>query len=155
VEIKGGTNLLRCPSDKDDTQRKINGTAAYNYSYTVNGYADGARPNANTGVASTYSLPSGGSTTFTPSKLANIRNPSNKILLAEEPAGPLDTPVTTPPYGTAGADDGRWLPQPSIGSGNTITTRHRGKGTANFCDGHAQVVDYKFASVKDNIDPTY
>jgi prepilin-type N-terminal cleavage/methylation domain-containing protein/prepilin-type processing-associated H-X9-DG protein len=154
VEIKGGTNLLRCPLDKDDTQRKKNGTDAYNYSYTVNGYADGARPNANTGVASTYALSLGGSPAFTPSKLVNIRNPSNKILLAEEPAGPTDTPVTIPAYGTAGADDGRWLPQPSIGSGNTITIRHRGKGNSNFCDGHAQVVDYKFASILDHIDPT-
>ncbi|HEX3797372.1 MAG TPA: prepilin-type N-terminal cleavage/methylation domain-containing protein [Verrucomicrobiae bacterium] len=154
VEIKGSTNLVRCPSDKDDTQRKANAAAGqppYFYSYTVNGYIDGARPSVICGAASTWTINS----TFTKCKLGNIRNPSEKILLAEEPAGPSDTPVTTPAYATTGADDGRWLPGLSIGGGNTISTRHNGKGNANFCDGHAERVDYIFATIIDHIDTTY
>jgi len=156
VEIKAFTNILRCPLDQDDTQRKINGSAAYYYSYTVNGYIDPAHPGANSGMTSTYTLPPGGPPTWTPAKLTDIRNPSNKILLAEEPAGPSDTPKTTPPaaqYATTGADDGRWLPSATIGSGNTITTRHGGRGNANFGDGHAQQVDYIFAAMLEHIDP--
>ena len=149
VEIKAFTNILRCPLDRDDSQRKINGAAAYFYSYTVNGYVSSADL---PGVASTYTIPPNN---FTPSKLGNVRHPSDVILLAEEPAGPSDTPVTTPPYATTGADDGRWLPGTSIGSGNTITTRHNGKGNSNFCDGHAQIVDYIFASQVQHIDPNY
>jgi prepilin-type N-terminal cleavage/methylation domain-containing protein/prepilin-type processing-associated H-X9-DG protein len=155
LEIKGSTNMFRCPMDRDDSQRKansLNGQPPYFYSYTVNGYIDGARPDVICGSASTYTI---NNPTFTKLKLGTIHNASNKILLAEEPAGPSDTPVTTPPYPTTGADDGRWLPGLTIGGGNTITTRHNGKGNVNFCDGHAERVDYLFAILIDHIDTTY
>ena len=82
----------------------------------------------------------------TAQKLANIRRPSEKIMLAEEPASAADAP----PGSTVFLDDGRWLP-----AGNVITIRHNKKGNVNFADGHAQAVDYKFASDTNHFDTSF
>ena len=136
VMIKGSTNILRCPMDKDDTGRKavvLAGGQLYWPSYTVNGYADATSLR---GAASSYAMASSGGK-FVAQKLSNIQRTSEKIMLAEEPASTIDA--------AAGAavllDDGRWVPP-----GNTITIRHSKKGNANFADGHAQPVDYKFGA---------
>jgi prepilin-type N-terminal cleavage/methylation domain-containing protein/prepilin-type processing-associated H-X9-DG protein len=139
VAIKGGTNLMRCPMDKDDTGRKAvlaAGGEWYGYSYTVNGYAVGT---VLKGAASSYAANPG---SYVPQKITNIRGPSDKLMLLEEPASVKDAP----PGATVFLDDGRWTPP------NTITIRHRGKGNANFADGHAAAVDYKFASDTNHID---
>ncbi|MDB6122953.1 MAG: hypothetical protein JWQ71_1946 [Pedosphaera sp.] len=139
--IKATTTLLRCPMDKDDTGRKNNvlsGLQAYNYSYTVNGNASGTTLS---GAASSYAI--GGN--YIPQKITNIRSPANKVMLLEEPAAPSDSPPGT----TVVLDDGRWVPP------NTITIRHNRKGNVNFCDGHAQTVDYKFGSDTNNFDTTF
>jgi prepilin-type processing-associated H-X9-DG protein len=78
-------------------------------------------------------------------KYTKIRNPVNKIMLAEEPASDTakDMPdesvysMTSQPI-----DDGRWQPgQPGIGF-NTLSIRHRGNGDVAFADGHVQPVKW-------------
>ncbi len=132
--IKGSTNSLRCAMDRDDTGRKavvIAGGQFYLPSYTVNGYADATTVK---GAASTWATTTG---VFFRQKIGNIRSPSIKIMLAEEPASTSDAPAGAMVF----LDDGRWVPP-----GNTITIRHNKKGNVNFVDGHADAVDYKFAA---------
>jgi len=149
VMIKGRTNIFRCPMDKDDSGRKALGLSAYDYSYTANGYSSSANA---VELLSTWTGGGGGG--WIPSRLSNVHRPANKMMLAEEPAAPSDIPQSTPPYpATDYSDDGRWDPAPGIGNGNTITIRHNGRGNANFADGHAQPVDYKFGSDTNNFNP--
>jgi prepilin-type N-terminal cleavage/methylation domain-containing protein/prepilin-type processing-associated H-X9-DG protein len=144
LAIKAGTNIFRCPMDqKPATQRESSSQNGWHYSYTMNGFVNAAGELA--GCGSTYASGSG---TFMAKKMTNIRRPSDKIMLAEEPVSTTDIPAGFP--STAYADDGRWLPGP-----NTITTRHNKRGNANFADGHAQPVDSKFAKEPNNYDTTY
>lgn len=53
------------------------------------------------------------------------------------------------------ADDGRWFPGSGVGNGNTITYRHNKRGSANFADCHAQIVDYLYASDTNHFDTTF
>ena len=162
--INASTNILRCPADIDDTSRKAriaSGINVYNYSYTANGYT--VSPDIDMGMLSTYAL-GNFPNIFVKKKLGSVRNPTNKILLAEEAMALLDRPkvanytsVTTAV--AAGANDGRWLCQPVGADGNyngdPVTTRHSGKSNANFGDGHAERIDYIFAGDKSHIDSTY
>jgi len=144
--INGGTNLLRCPADMDDSHRLVVKAARgepYYYSYTANGYNP---PGVNIEMFSTYAI-----TPSIKSKLGSVRNPVNKIMLAEEPVSASDLPAGYDANANL-ADDGRWVPGGGIGNGNTITTRHNGRGTSNFADGHAQIIDYKFGSDTNNFD---
>jgi prepilin-type N-terminal cleavage/methylation domain-containing protein/prepilin-type processing-associated H-X9-DG protein len=153
--IRAGTNIFSCPMDnyKPRQSTTINN---YNYSYTFNGY--NVNPDVNQGMASTYALGNHPGV-FYPQKLGHIRNPSDKIMLAEEPVSVSDIPPAVIAANAANAtdyaDDGRWLPGIGIGNGNTITIRHNKRGNANFGDGHAQIVDYIFASQQSHIDATY
>jgi prepilin-type N-terminal cleavage/methylation domain-containing protein/prepilin-type processing-associated H-X9-DG protein len=144
LAIKGNTNIFRCPMDqKPVAQRESSSANGYHYSYTMNGFVNAAGELA--GCGSTYASGSG---SFVAKKMTNIRRPSDKIMLAEEPVSTSDIPEGFP--NTAYADDGRWLPGP-----NTVTTRHNKRGNANFADGHAQPVDAKFAKDPNNYDTTY
>jgi prepilin-type N-terminal cleavage/methylation domain-containing protein/prepilin-type processing-associated H-X9-DG protein len=141
--IKGTTNSVRCPMDTDDSGRKdmvAAGNQWYGFSYTVNGYAVGT---ALRGAASSWAANPG---VYTVQKLGNIHNPANKLMLVEEVAAASDIPKGAPASVTDNLIDGRWTPPDSI------TGRHSGKGNANFCDGHAEPVDYKFASDTNHID---
>jgi prepilin-type processing-associated H-X9-DG protein len=120
----------------------------------MNGFVDGTTPNViPAGCGSSWVCTQGSS--LTRLKLANIRHPSDKIMLAEEPVSTLDIP---PPVAainpTDYADDGRWDGAEGVGDGNTITYRHNGKGSANFADGHAQITDYVYAADTNHIDTT-
>jgi prepilin-type N-terminal cleavage/methylation domain-containing protein/prepilin-type processing-associated H-X9-DG protein len=151
VMIKAGTNVFRCPMDTYPL-RQSSTVNKYDYSYTLNGFisADSSASQVNIGMGSSWAVKPG---TFLPRKLSAIHNPTDKIMLAEEPTSTSDIPA---PYAaTDYADDGRWLAVAGIGNGNTITTRHNKKGNANFGDGHAQPVDSVFAADQSHIDPTY
>ena len=142
--IKGSTNMLRCPMDKDDTGRKavvLAGGQFYWPSYTVNGYSDGISLR---GAASSWAAPVSG--VYASQKLSNVRRPVDTIMLAEEPASQGDAPAGA----TVFLDDGRWVPP-----GNTLTIRHSKRGNVNFVDGHAQAVDYKFAASQEHYDSSY
>jgi len=141
--IRGNTNLLRCPMDRDDTGRLLRqtGSGPYRFSYTVNGYGVN---NTLKGVASSWAANPG---VYTMQKLVNIRHASNKLMLVEENATFADTPQPQPPF-DYNLIDGRWTPPDSI------TTRHGKRGNANFADGHAEPIDYKFAADTNHIDVT-
>lgn len=138
IRISKNTNIFRCPMDKDDSYRKASGTP-YNYSYSLNG-------SGSKGLASYYS---GG--VFQPARFGAIRNPVEKIMLAEEPT--VDKGGEMPPGSSAEIDDGHWQPVPN--GNNTITTRHNKRGNVNFADGHAQTVDYKYAGMAEHSDPSW
>jgi len=143
--MRDPTNLFRCPMDMDQGREK-----EYPYSYTLN------KQKNTRGIASEYS---GGK--FLGFKITNVRMAATKIMLAEEPthtssSGFADTPSAQ--YDFA-ADDGHWqppdLPNPPNpdGGNNSITRRHNGKGDVTFCDGHAEMEDYKFANQAINNNP--
>lgn len=150
--INATTNILRCPMDFVYNPRQATTLNNYPYSYSCNGYAK---------TSGTISTPAGAASswadnpgTFMRLKLGNIREPSNKILLAEEPASSIDIPAGWP--STDYIDDGRWVPASGVGNGNTITTRHNSKyGNANFTDGHAQIVTALMASDTNYFDSTF
>lgn len=147
LAIKGGTNIFRCPMDRNPAaQRESTSAHGWNYSYTMNGYVKASGELA--GCGSTYASGSG---TFMAKKLTAIVRPVEKIMLAEEPVSTQDIPAGY--ASTAYADDGRWLP--GITGPNTVTTRHSKRGNANFADGHAQSVDAKFASDPMHFDTTF
>jgi len=133
--MKDPAPLFRCPMDRNQP-----GRTSYPYSYTMN-----------TWIASQYS-----GTTFVPTKLSTVRNPTGKIMLVEEVTGPGDFP----PARSKTADDGRWigelaggLPISLYSGNNNITIRHNKKGNVNFADGHGEAVDFKFATNALNVLP--
>jgi prepilin-type N-terminal cleavage/methylation domain-containing protein/prepilin-type processing-associated H-X9-DG protein len=147
--INAGTNILLCPMDINNTSRIAARLTAYDFSYSANGYQ--YAPTAPE-VFSTWNTG-----TWLPAKLNWTHNPANKIMLAEEPAWAGEIPpaclAVNPTASNFIIDDGRWVPGSGVGHGNTIGIRHGGRGNANFADGHAQTVDYIFASNTNNFDP--
>ena len=120
------TNLFRCPSDgaARELERGNRSTDPYIYSYSMTSYLVTNNVNVGTSLA----LDSAGN--YLPFNAASVRNPSGKILLAEEER---DTPPD-------GLNDGRWIPNL-----NALTTRHNGRGNVTFIDGHVESVLPKFA----------
>ncbi|HEY3761068.1 MAG TPA: DUF1559 domain-containing protein [Verrucomicrobiae bacterium] len=138
------TNLLRCPLDRDNSDRFAEGDSdsvngPYMYSYSLTGYGttlEGGGPglngSMNYGMSSIFSPDGAQSYPFAQSA---IRNASGKIMLAEEPGSTADNPSTS-----AVINDGRW--QPSFP--DPLTNRHDGKGDVTFADGHVQPEDWEF-----------
>jgi prepilin-type processing-associated H-X9-DG protein len=131
---------------KPAAQRESSSQNGWHFSYTMNGYVKSSGELA--GCGSTYAAGNGA---LLSRKLTSIRQPAEKIMLAEEPVSAQDIPVGYP--STSYADDGRWVP--GVNGPNTITTRHNKRGNANFADGHAQPVDAKYASDPVHFDTTY
>jgi len=134
--------LFRCPMDKDDSDRFANADAAngpYMYSYSLTGYgflpamldSDGT---VNQGMSSAADS----SGVFMRFKQSAVKNPSLKIMYAEEPG---TSKAGDNPTGVAPINDGRWTP----GTGNDpLTCRHGGKANVTFADGHVQLVPWEF-----------
>jgi prepilin-type processing-associated H-X9-DG protein len=76
----------------------------------------------------------------------SVRNPSAKIMLAEEPASNdgNDNPVADGKV----INDGRWIP-----GNDPLTARHDKKANVTFADGHAQLVDWDFGDDPANSEP--
>jgi prepilin-type N-terminal cleavage/methylation domain-containing protein/prepilin-type processing-associated H-X9-DG protein len=134
--------LFRCPLDKSDGGRIALGAPYYFYSYSFNSVVgEQYYTGGNLGFASVISI--GGAQLF---KTAQVRNPSNKIMLAEEPT--LTTPAEMPPGYTRVIDDGQWavgsIPGAARGN-NTLTMRHSGRAEVQFGDGHARPASYREA----------
>jgi prepilin-type processing-associated H-X9-DG protein len=81
-------------------------------------------------------------------KQGSIRNPTGKIMLAEEPSSysSSDNPVPGGPV----INDGRWIP-----GADPLTIRHGGKANVTFADGHAGLVDSDFSDDTDNSLPGF
>jgi prepilin-type N-terminal cleavage/methylation domain-containing protein/prepilin-type processing-associated H-X9-DG protein len=143
---------FRCPSDTSDVDRLAqaaeNGPYLYSYSLTGFGFEyppppPGFPADVNNGMSSVFLL-SGGVKVNAPFKHAAIKNPSIKIMLAEE-AGSLSSRDhlngdTTPnPIYNGVANDGRW-----VSGFDALTIRHNGRGNVTFADGHVQLVKPDF-----------
>jgi prepilin-type N-terminal cleavage/methylation domain-containing protein/prepilin-type processing-associated H-X9-DG protein len=152
--IRASTNVLACPMD-NYSPRESSTVNNWFWSYTINGFFETVNGNAiASGCASTFANPPNN---FQRIKLGNIRRPTEKIMLAEEPVSKAlnDIPPAVAAVNpTDYADDGRWLPGPNLGA-NTITYRHNKRGSANFADGHATIVDYLFATDTNHLDSTF
>ncbi len=147
-------SLLRCPSDFGVSERLAynygDSDGPYPYSYSFTGYGVGpdgfgAGGSQNYGMASVFtSDPDQGTHLF---KLANVRNPSGKIMLAEEPGSskPSDNYEANDGF----IQDGRWMPN----NGDTVTVRHNRRGNVIFADQHVQAVTVSFGQDVTNSRP--
>ena len=149
VHIGGvSSNLFRCPLDRDNSGRAQvvkddppNG--AYNYSYSLTSLFDDNR-SVNFGMASIFQGAASKPYVF---KLGSVKQPANKIMLAEEQTSHKANESIDGPTGTSSLiNDGRFVPP-----GDLITLRHNKRGDVNFADGHAQPLRPKLA----RDDPNY
>jgi prepilin-type N-terminal cleavage/methylation domain-containing protein/prepilin-type processing-associated H-X9-DG protein len=127
--------LLRCPRDTDLSAEKRYG---YQYSYSLNASSQ-ATNSTYTGMATFISK---NRQTIFIIRAASIKNPSGKIMLAEERATETDGQGTE--WGVI--NDGAWCPDPDNGSPNLLTVRHAGKADVAFADGHQDAVFPSFAT---------
>jgi prepilin-type N-terminal cleavage/methylation domain-containing protein/prepilin-type processing-associated H-X9-DG protein len=129
--------LFRCPLDLISGARFTAPTAdgPYLYSYSLTGYGTAAYAgftgNVNRGMSTIFTAKS----KFVFKQNAVI-NPSLKIMFAEEPGGPYDSPT-----GSVAINDGRWM-----AGQDPLTNRHQGNANVSFADGHAQEVPWQFGS---------
>ena len=129
--------LLKCPMDDDTGRRNFvypDDNGPYLYSYSLTGYgleSVNPDPDVNYGMSSIKS----GSNWY-PFKEGSIKNPSTKIMLAEEPGS--TNSKDAPPDGYF-PRDGRWLPP----AGDVLTIRHGGKADVTYADGHVLNVNWK------------
>ena len=142
--------MFRCPMDTDDSARIAQVQAEggqfepYLYSYSMTSFDttndDSGNP-VNPGMSSIFN----GTETLV-FKQPSIRNPSGKIMLAEEPATLKSSDNPNP--GGKVINDGRWIPGP-----DPLTARHGGKANVTFADGHAGLVDSDFSDDPANANP--
>ena len=134
---------LRCPLDDSDIDR-LNSTqfqdgyGPYLFSYSFNGYGLDDNGN-NLGMSSVVDTSSGTAIAYL-FKEGSVRNPANKIMLAEEPGSRAENGALI--------NDGRW--EAPI---DPLTIRHGGKADVTFTDGHVQAVDPDFSSDVNNSEP--
>jgi prepilin-type N-terminal cleavage/methylation domain-containing protein/prepilin-type processing-associated H-X9-DG protein len=143
-------NLLRCPTDTDEQARLLaddNGDGPYPFSFSLSGYGmtnignGGAldvyalNGNVNIGMASVFTG-TGANLKANLFKQARIKNPSGKVMLAEEP-GSKSSKDRAPDGGII--QDGRWMPDV-----DPLTVRHSGKANVGFADGHSDTVKWSF-----------
>jgi prepilin-type N-terminal cleavage/methylation domain-containing protein/prepilin-type processing-associated H-X9-DG protein len=132
---------LRCPLDKDlgfrESQNYKDGDGPYLFSYSLNGSGLDA-DRRNRGMSSIVSVDPSGVTQLFRFKESAVNNPSQKIMLAEEPGAPRrgDSPDEA-----SFIVDGRWWP-----SHDPLTTRHGSKGNATFADGHVSAETPEFGA---------
>lgn len=144
------STLLRCPMDKElDFRWNVNygdleGPYLYSYSFTGYGLRDGGEADVmgldgdrNMGMASVFTGDPNNPTSF-PFRESSVRNPSEKIMLAEEPG--TDNPRENPVFNFI--QDGRWTPA----TGDALTKRHQGNGNVTFGDGHVDAVSWQYAT---------
>jgi prepilin-type processing-associated H-X9-DG protein len=139
------SNLFRCPLDIDNSARiaqaaddPANGPYLYSYSLTSYEVANGVNP----GISSNFA----DSQNPLPFKMAAVRNPGSKIMLAEEVAS---TSNSDNPTGASVINDGRWEPANS----DPLTSRHGGKGDVTFADFHVEPETYDFGDDIANSEP--
>jgi prepilin-type N-terminal cleavage/methylation domain-containing protein/prepilin-type processing-associated H-X9-DG protein len=141
------SNLFRCPGDRYDKERLalVDGNGPYFYSYSLNSYdLEGTK---NPGMASIFQGSVQTPQAF-PFKMANVKNPAGKIMLAEEQTNHRPD-ESSDPRGTSGIiNDGRW-----VANGDLLTIRHGKKGDVAFADGHVIPVTAAFGEDDANSRP--
>jgi prepilin-type N-terminal cleavage/methylation domain-containing protein/prepilin-type processing-associated H-X9-DG protein len=136
---------FRCPLDTDDSYRQDydygDPYGPYLFSYSFNGYGLDA-DNNNLGMSTVVDTSSGSPVVY-PFKEGAVRNPAQKIMLAEEPGTGSDRDNPNP--GGEPISDGRWIPSSLTGyQGDSLTIRHGGKADVTFGDGHVLPVTPDF-----------
>jgi prepilin-type N-terminal cleavage/methylation domain-containing protein len=138
------SNMIRCPMDKFNADRisqygsTVNG--AYYYSYSFNAY--NTESSKNIGMCS---IQQSATPNFLPFRFADVKNPSAKVMIAEEMTSSTD-PQENPNYMgiTAVLNDGRWESFSSSTATvlfNPVTIRHNKKATMGVTDGHVEMQD--------------
>jgi prepilin-type N-terminal cleavage/methylation domain-containing protein/prepilin-type processing-associated H-X9-DG protein len=141
---------LRCPLDTSDADRLSSSYpddyGPYFFSYSFTGYGLDST-NKNVGMSSVVDI-DGTKYLF---KENSVRNPSQKIMLAEEPGSTNSTDNPNirsskplPIY------DGRWIPGYK---GDPLTIRHNDKADTAFTDGHVEAVTPDFGADPANSEP--
>ena len=133
-------DLFLCPADRDAQERRKRWEANrsqefYLYSYSLNS-------RSRDGMAS-WITPD--RSQIFRNKLTKVRNPTDKIMLAEERGSSTDGP--------GGAtvdfiDDGRWIPP-----ANVLTMRHNKKADVSFADGHVENVTREYGEMPRHYEP--
>ena len=142
---------LRCPLDTSDADRNSQtypddyGPYLFSYSFTGYGLDDNGN---NLGMSSVVDTSTGVANKFL-FKEGAVRNPGNKIMLAEEPGSFRDSEnddVTI--------QDGRWIPATVTNpTYDPLTIRHGGKADVTFTDGHVAPVTPDFGNDPVNSEP--
>ena len=138
---------LRCPLDTSDTDRNNynynDNYGPYLFSYSMTGYGLEGDENKNSGM-STVIDNNGVLHRF---KEGQVKNPSGKIMLAEEPGSLAgwDNPDSNTLI-----NDGRWLP---TNGNDPLTIRHGGKADVTFTDGHVEPETPDFGAAPENSRP--
>ncbi len=123
---KFNPKLFCCPQDPGAGSPK----QEYPYSYSLNSWnlEDEINPGMSSIVTQERKLYA--------FKMAQVKTPSNKIMLVDEDRSTID--------------DSRWAPE----YGNLISERHNRRGVVSLADGHAQLVLPKFGQIDANTKPT-
>jgi prepilin-type N-terminal cleavage/methylation domain-containing protein/prepilin-type processing-associated H-X9-DG protein len=145
---------LRCPLDIGDGDRLAahyhDKYGPYLFSYSFTGYGLD-RTNRNIGMSSVVDK-KGRIYLF---KEDSVNNPSQKIMLAEEPGSTNrnDNPNSAM-SNPMPIEDGRWIPTELNGNrGDPLTIRHGGKADVTFTDGHVEAVTPDFGADEANSEP--
>jgi prepilin-type N-terminal cleavage/methylation domain-containing protein/prepilin-type processing-associated H-X9-DG protein len=125
------SNLFRCSLDRLDKDRLAitDGNGPYIYSYSMTSYD--VENGQSLGITS---IDDG---RWHPFRQANIKNPSRKIMLAEEQSSYAGGEVSDPSASII--NDGRWA-----APGDVLTSRHNKRGDVAFADGHVTAVPWRF-----------
>jgi prepilin-type N-terminal cleavage/methylation domain-containing protein/prepilin-type processing-associated H-X9-DG protein len=127
-------NSLRCPLDDSDQDRLnysySDNSGPYFYSYSLTGC--GLDKNGNNMGMSTMVTGSGSTAAVYLFKENEVKNPSGKIMFAEEPGS---VATWDSPDGKTLIVDGHWYPP-----GDVLTIRHGGRADVTFADGHVDSV---------------
>jgi prepilin-type N-terminal cleavage/methylation domain-containing protein/prepilin-type processing-associated H-X9-DG protein len=153
----GSTNLLRCPTDRIDTDRvkyAQQPDGPYLYSYEMTSY----NINNNVGAGFTTIIDAGKGYYF---KSSHVHLPSQKVMVAE-PVAAL-TPEDEPPLEKAlnltwVVQCGRFEPfgaTTDVVPINFLTVRHGKNSDATFADGHSAPVSQLYATNQMYLDPLY
>jgi prepilin-type N-terminal cleavage/methylation domain-containing protein/prepilin-type processing-associated H-X9-DG protein len=141
------SNLFRCPVDRFDKERLslTDGNGPYFYSYSLTSYD--LEGNRNPGMASIFqgSIDNAQAFAF---KMANVKNPTGKIMLAEEQSSHQPSESTDPRGSSSIINDGRFVPD-----GDLLSLRHNKKADVAFADGHVAPVTPAFAELVENTRP--
>ena len=139
------TNLFRCPTDRRFKEREPQFIYPFNYSLS-SGYHSGYGVSSNPGMASQFQW------AFQKEngkfKVKMIRNPSDKIMLAED--------VSRSDL-SAGEQGGlsRFLTSGFLWNhGDRLSRRHNGRANVIFLDGRAETVRQSFGDQREHTDPT-
>jgi prepilin-type N-terminal cleavage/methylation domain-containing protein/prepilin-type processing-associated H-X9-DG protein len=129
--------VLRCPCDKDDSDRLALAPDIYNFSYTLDSYGDPGQ--GITSVRDTGGI-------WHPYKSTQIKNPSQKYLICEEQSVLRGPECSDPTINIL--NDGRMT------TGDVLTSRHNKRADIGFADGHVAPVKWQTYQDLNNFDPS-